>query len=178
MAFGIEQRRPSVTCSGIIHTTTKDLSSSLWTVRLVLSFFFFFALQHLQTNPMMLGLPDNLDSLMLQGTTKPHGPHSWLGWPAGFTCIFPEDSSISGASLAGSQTLGCGFDFCGASCKAPRPHIPIYRCRKFPRLSKRLNSAERASEVQQPVRREDRAGGQEGKGARERRELSFSLYLL
>lgn len=42
MAFGIEQRRPSVTCSGIIHTTTKDLSSSLWTVRLVLSFFFFF----------------------------------------------------------------------------------------------------------------------------------------
>lgn len=78
MAFGIEQRRPSVTCSGIIHTTTKDLSSSFWTIRLVLSFSFF-ALQHLQTNLMKLGFPDNLDSLMLRGTTKPHGPHSPLG---------------------------------------------------------------------------------------------------
>lgn len=114
---------------------------------------------------------------MLQGTTKPHGPHSWLGWPAGFTCIFPEDSSISGASLAGSQMLGCGFDFCGASCKAPRPHIPMYRCRKFPRLSKRLNSAERASEVQQPVRREDRAGARKEREP-EREEESSPFHFI
>lgn len=125
---------------------------------------------------MMLGFPDNLDSLMLWGTTKPHGPHSRLGWPAGLTCIFPEDSSISGAfglPLAGSQMLGCGFDFCGASCKAPRPRIPMYRCGKFPRLSKRLNSAERASEVQQPVRREERGPGRKG-SQREKRALLFT----
>ena len=113
---------------------------------------------------------------MLWGTTKPHGPHSRSGWPAGLTCIFPEDSSISGAfglPLAGSQMLGCGFDFCGASCKAPRPPIPMYRCGKFPRLSKRLNSAERASEVQQAVRREERGPGRKG-SQREKTALLFT----
>lgn len=117
MAFGIEQRRPSVTCSGIIHTTTKDLSSSFWTIRLVLSFSFF-ALQHLQTNLMKLGLPDNLDSLMLRGTTKPHGPHSPLGLLDSHVS-FQRTAASLGPLRQGARCWDAGLLFVVPAAKHP-----------------------------------------------------------
>lgn len=76
--------------------------------------------------------------LTLCGTTRPRGSHSCEGKPAGLAFIFPEGSSlrdVSGLPPIGSQTLGCGFAFCGAGYKAPRPLIP-FRCQQFPRFSK------------------------------------------
>lgn len=72
--------------------------------------------------------------------------------------------------------LGCGFDLVVLAPKHPGHRL--FRCQPFPRLSKRLNSAERCLKLNSRWGEEGQRAGREGKRARERkRELSFSLYL-